>query len=168
MRIWPITWYESYNSVQHDKNAALKSSRAKGGYMSTMLMQARRECEGDSFISSTESRCIQSFQSSFDWTWDVSHAVFRCCWLTVILVASAGAENSGGIVVPSCLLNMYFSTLTKIVDRKLTNSNSSALVSCGKRSPFKSLETRLSYLEWGILFLTKHYWMLISVITSQL
>ena len=75
--------------------------------MSTRLIQARSACDGDSFMSSTERRCIHSFQSSFVTTCDTSHACFKCCWLTVIFVDSAGAENSGALYASSRLDLMF-------------------------------------------------------------
>jgi hypothetical protein len=60
-------------------------------------MQARSACDGDSFINSTERRCIHSVQSSLVLAEDTSHACFRCCWFTVNLAASAGTEISAAL-----------------------------------------------------------------------
>jgi hypothetical protein len=88
-----ITWYWSYSSTQHEMKAALNSSLAKGGCMSTSVMHARRACDGDSRMNSTDSRCIHSLHSFRVAISVTSHACFRCCWLTVSFMDSAGFSS---------------------------------------------------------------------------
>lgn len=57
-------------------------------------MQARSARDEDSFMNSTESRCIHFTQSSRVAICETSHACLRCCWFTANFVGSAGAETS--------------------------------------------------------------------------
>ena len=68
-------------------------------------------------MNSTDSRCIHSIQSSRVVTWETSHACFKWCWLTTILVASAGGAYSGALLAS---LNARLGHLGTVTPVKLT------------------------------------------------
>lgn len=94
-------------------------------------------------MNSAEILSIHPTQSSLVAFWDMSQACFRCCWLTSILEASAGGENSGTFALSPKLAKV---SLTVTQHAEPTHYGSTIPESCGRRSPFKSFEIKPSYL----------------------